>query len=191
MLGRATCVPVVLALVVSLAAAGHAVAQPASPVATPTAAAEPFTAPGVDYEVIAEVPAPDPADGYTLQLGEIAISPVSEGVEWTSDDAEALTVEEGVVVFRLISLDGAGRLIGAGEGASCDGDGCDLADYVGVDLILGPGATVTHGGPATYSLRPFVEEEASAVGQATPAAMFSLIGGDRILISHACGGRCQ
>lgn len=189
----AVCVPIVVALVVSMAVAGRAVAQPApaTPVATPTAAAEPFAAPGVDYDVIAEVPAPDPADGYTLQLGEIAISPLSEGVERTSDDAEALTVEEGVVVFRLISLDGAGRLIGGGEGATCDDDGCDLADYVGVDLVLGPGATVTHGGPATYSLRPFDGEEESAAGQATPAAMFSLIGGDPILISHACGGRCQ
>lgn len=182
---------IVLAFGVSMAMAGGVVAQTASPVASPTSVSEPFAAPGVDYEVIAEVPAPDPAEGYTLQLGEISISPSSEGVERTSDDAEALTVEEGFVSFRLIALEGTGRLISSVDGTECDGEGCDLADYVGQEVVLGPGATVTHGGPATYAFRPVESETVSGAAGATPEARFAMIGGDRILISHACGGRCQ
>lgn len=196
--------PLVALSIALLAVAGAPsllVAQNATPAASPGAETVPFAGQGITYEVTAEVPAANPADGYTLQLGELGIDPTSEGVERTSDDAEALTIEEGFVVFALIALEGQGRVVTGDEETECPNDGCDLADFVGQEIVLGPGATVTHGGLATYALRPFdietipAVEEARSAAEATPAAGFPVFpmfaAGGRIRISHACGGRCS
>ena len=158
--------PVVLtfALVLALVAlfgSGSALrsAQDATPAADRRAGANQdeetrqYNAQGVSVEIIGRTPSLARAAGRALVLSRLYLSETADVPEREYADAEVLVVEDGTVSFTIVAVQGPGRLVRGQEGAECSGEGCNLNDFVGQEVVLEPGDSLTHDGPVTYGFR--------------------------------------
>ena len=144
----------------------------------------PFEAEGVTYQPLGRTPALRGIREERLEIARYLLTDAARVPERMFPDARVWIVETGTIAVRIGDVRGEGQLVVAGD-PRCAG-GCPLREFIGREVLLRPGDTLSHDQAARYSFSyagPAAQGRMAFLGVPDLTHSGSVLGG--------CSGRCS